>query len=50
VRESSEHREYVKRIIEVAQNAGVNVEKLETYAINGGATTEELFQVLGNNQ
>jgi hypothetical protein len=50
VRESSAQRENVKRIIETAQNSGVDLEKLETYAINGGATTEELSQVLGNEQ
>jgi hypothetical protein len=46
VRESSEHREHVKKIIEAAQNSGVDMDKLETYAINGGATVEELSQVL----
>jgi hypothetical protein len=46
VRESSAHRKHVKRIIEIAHNAGVDAEKLETYAINGGATAEELSQVL----
>lgn len=48
VRESSAQREHVKKIIETAQNSGVNLEKLEAYAINGGATTEELSQVLDN--
>lgn len=50
VRESSAQREQVKRIIEAAQNAGISIEKLETYAINGGATTEELAQVLDNKK
>jgi hypothetical protein len=50
VRESSAHREHVKRIIEIAQNAGVDAEKLEAYAINGGATAEELSQVLNIKQ
>jgi hypothetical protein len=48
VRESSEHREQVRNIIEAAQNSGVDIKKLETYAINGGATTAELSQVLKN--
>ena len=46
VRESSAKREHVKRIIGTAQNSGINIEKLETYAINGGATPDELTQVL----
>ena len=49
VRESSAQREHVKKIIETAQNLGVNVKELEAYAIKGGATTEEIAQVLGNN-
>jgi hypothetical protein len=48
VRESSKHREHVRNIIEAAQNLGVDIEKLETYAINGGATNAELSQVLKN--
>ena len=49
VRESSAQRENVKKIIATAQNAGIDKEKLQAYAINGGATTEELSQVLDNN-
>ena len=45
VRESAAHREHVKKIIGTAQNAGVHEDRLEIYAINGGATTEELSQV-----
>lgn len=48
VRESNEHREQVKRIIKTAQNSGVDLEKLEAYAINGGATTDELSQALSD--
>lgn len=50
VRESNNQIEYVKRIIKTAQNSGVDTDKLEAYAINGGATTEELTQVLGDKQ
>ncbi|GAC22073.1 hypothetical protein [Paraglaciecola arctica] len=50
VRESSAQRENVKRIIETAQNSGIDIEKLEAYAIKGGATTEELSQVLDNKE
>jgi hypothetical protein len=46
VRESSAQRENVKKIIETAQNSGIDIEKIEAYAIKGGATTEELSQVL----
>ena len=48
VRESSNYRENVKKIINIAQNAGVDLERLEAYAIRGGATTEEIVQVIGN--
>ncbi len=49
VRESSAKRENVKRIIEIAQNSGIDQDKLEVYALNGGATTEELSEVLRDN-
>jgi hypothetical protein len=49
VRESSAKRENVKRIIEIAQNSGIDEDKLEAYALNGGATTEELSEVLRGN-
>ena len=50
VRESNKHREQIKRIIKAAKNSGVDIEKLEAYAISGGATTEELSQVLGDTK
>ena len=50
VRESGTQREHVKRIIETAQNLGVDVDKIEAYAINGGATSEEISQALTNSQ
>ena len=46
VRESAAQREQVKKIIETAQNSGVEQGQLEIYAKNGGATQEELAQVL----
>jgi hypothetical protein len=46
VRESSAKRENVKRIIERAHNSGIDSNKVEAYALNGGATPEELSQVL----
>jgi hypothetical protein len=48
IRESGQEREYVKRIIKTAQNCGVDLEKLQRYAISGGATVEEVSQVLDN--
>ena len=50
VRESSAQREQVKTIIRTAKNSGIDIKKIESYAINGGATTEEISQVLDNKQ
>ena len=48
VRESTEQRHNVKRIIETAQNSGVSDSDIEHYAINGGATKEEVAMALAN--
>lgn len=48
IRESNEQKEYLKRIIKIAQNSGIETEKLKTYAINGGVTSDELAQVMEN--
>jgi hypothetical protein len=46
IRESSTERDNIKRIIEIAQNSGVDPKKIKVYALNGGATNEELSEVL----
>lgn len=50
IRESAAERENIKRIIEVAQNSGVDAKKLEVYALNGGATAQELSQILNKSK
>jgi hypothetical protein len=49
VRESGAQRENVKRIIETAHNSGVSDIDVKNFAINGGATKEEVAQVLDRN-
>lgn len=49
VRESSEQRENVKRIIETAHNSGVSDIDVENFAMKGGATKKEVAQVLDKN-
>lgn len=46
VRESTEQKDYVKRILETAKNAGVGQADLETYAKNAGASDEEMAQLM----
>ena len=50
LKESSAHREHMKKIIETAYNSGIDTNKLKIYAINGGATAEELSEVLDLKQ
>lgn len=50
VRESSAEPEQVKMIVKTAKNAGIDIKRLEIYAINGGATKEEISQILNNNR
>jgi len=49
VRESGAQRENVKRIIETAHNFGLSDIDVEMFAIKGGATKEEVAQVLARN-
>jgi hypothetical protein len=50
IRESSAQREHVKRIIKTAHNSGLDLAKIKAYAINGGATTQELSQVFDDQK
>lgn len=45
VRESTEQKDYVKRILETAKNAGVDMKDLEDYARKAGASDEEIAQL-----
>lgn len=49
VEESTTQEDFVKRILETAQNAGVSLEDLEIYARNAGASDEEIAQLIGSN-
>ena len=49
VRESSQQREQVMRILNTAQHAGVPQEKLEQYALSAGLSEDDLKIALGSN-
>jgi hypothetical protein len=49
IRESSAQRENVKKIIEKAHNSGISNIDVETFAMQGGATKEEVAQVLNKH-
>ncbi|MCF2950505.1 hypothetical protein L0668_20540 [Paraglaciecola aquimarina] len=46
VQESKAQQENLDKIIQAGKNSGVSSEDLGKYAINGGATTEEISQIL----
>ena len=48
VRESSQQREQVLRILNTAQNAGVSGDKLKAYGISAGLTENDVQTALNN--
>ncbi|MDU0352642.1 hypothetical protein RS130_00785 [Paraglaciecola aquimarina] len=46
VRESKAQSEDTSKIIQTAKNSGVSLENIQTYAVSGGATTEEVALAL----
>jgi hypothetical protein len=49
VRESSQQREQIMRILNTAQHAGVPHDKLEQYALSAGLSEDDLKILLGSN-
>ena len=49
VRESSQQREQIKRILNTAQHAGVSHEKLKEYALSAGLSEADVNAVLNVN-